>query len=298
MSLEAFYTVIRFFHFVAAMLMCGMSMFAAIVSIGPFSRILRSYLNKGISFCAVVVAITTFGWMIAQAGLMSDGWEDVFDVDVWWGVLGTSFGRIWRWELLFAVITLAAIFIRSPSIKLYSLLTLSIILLGLHALIGHAAMYDGVAGVFHRLNQFIHLMSAAYWFGGLWPFLICIQFLRDKKRLAEGMDKLIFQSMIRFSLLGHIAVILVLITGVVSSVTLLPDWPFVYSASEYQSLLWLKVVLVGLMALLALVNRYVLVPQIKREGRLQYLIINSWVELLLGTVAILAVAIFATYQPV
>lgn len=82
---------------------------------------------------------------------------------------------------MFAVITLGVIFIRSQNIRLYLLLLLSIVLLGLHALIGHAAMYGGVIGALNRLNQFLHLISSAYWFGGLWPFLICIQFLRDKK---------------------------------------------------------------------------------------------------------------------
>lgn len=104
--------------------------------------------------------------------------------------------------------------------------------------------------------------------------------------------------MIRFSRVGHVAVVIVVVTGIISSMTLLPNWPFNYTGSEYQSWLWLKISLVALMVILALVNRYILVPNIKRKGRLQYLIINSWIELLLGTTAILAVAIFATYQPV
>lgn len=298
MSLEVFYTVIRFSHFVAAMLMCGMSIFAVILSVGAFNQILRRFLTKAIVFSAIITAITIFGWMIAQAGLMGDGWDDAFDLDIWSSVINTTFGQIWRWELLCSFLTLGAVFIRSHNVKLYILLVLSIIMLGLHAFIGHAAMNDGISGDLHRLNQFIHLISAAYWFGGLWPFLICIQFLRDKKILATGLNKQISLSMIRFSRYGHIAVTGVLITGIISSITLLPNWPFVYSGSAYQSLLWLKVVLVGLMVLLALVNRYILVPNINRKGRLQYLIINSWVELLLGTLAILVVAIFATNQPV
>lgn len=298
MSLEVFFTVIRFSHFVAAMLMCGMSIFAVILSVGAFNQILRHFLTKGIVFSAIITALTSFGWMAAQAGLMGDGWDDAFDLDIWSSVINTTFGQIWRWELLCSFLTLGAVFIRSHNVKLYLLLVLSIIMLGLHAFIGHAAMNEGVAGDLHRLNQFIHLISAAYWFGGLWPFLICIQFLRDKKVLATGLEKQISLSMIRFSRYGHIAVASVLITGLISSITLLPNWPFIYSGSEYQSLLWLKVVLVGLMVLLALINRYILVPNVKRKGRLQYLIINSWAELLLGTMAILAVAIFATNQPI
>nr|WP_278979734.1 copper homeostasis membrane protein CopD [Providencia alcalifaciens] len=298
MSLEAFYTLTRFAHFIAAMLMCGMSMFAVIVCRGQFRELLQTALKKSIIFSAVITIITTFCWMIAQSGLMGDGWEDALDMTIWQGVLGTTFGQIWRWEILCAVGLLAVLFIRPITLKLYLILIFSIIILGLHALIGHAAMHDGGLGVFHQINQFIHLISCAYWFGGLWPFLICIQFLRSKDKLKTGLDQQIVISMKRYSQLGHLAVICVLVTGIINSVILLPDWPFSSVLSEYQSWLWLKIVLVGLMVLLALINRYWVVPRLQQQGRISYLIMNSWAELLLGTIAILAVSIFATYQPV
>lgn len=298
MSLEAFYTLIRFIHFIAAILMCGMSIFAVVLSRGSFNYLLSRYLNIGIFFCAIVTVLTAFSWMIAQAGLMGDGWEDSIDWQIWQGVLGTSFGQVWRWELLSSVLLLLVLFIKSIQLRLKLILVFSVILLGLHAFIGHAAMHDGLLGTFHRINQFIHLISSAYWFGGLWPFLICIQFLRNKKEMAEGMDKQIVNTMMRFSRFGHIAVVLVVITGIISAITLLPGWPLNYSGSEYQSLLWFKIILVGGMLLLAIINRYYIVPIIKQKGRVNYLIINSWVELLLGTMAILSVAIFASYQPI
>ncbi|EJD6041206.1 MULTISPECIES: copper homeostasis membrane protein CopD [Providencia] len=298
MSLEAFYTLIRFIHFIAAILMCGMSIFAVLLSRGKFRYLLVRYLNKGIFFCAIITSLTTFGWLLAQAGLMGDGWEDSIDWAIWQGVLGTSFGQIWRWQLLFAVILLLVLCIKSIKLRLNLVLLLSIVLLGLHAFIGHAAMTDGVIGAFHRINQFIHLISAAYWFGGLWPFLICIQFLRHKQELVQGMDKQIISTMRLFSKIGHVAVVLVILTGVISAITILPEWPLAFSGSEYQSLLWFKIILVLGMVMLALINRYYIVPGLKHRGRLNYLIINSWVELLLGTMAILAVAIFATYQPI
>ncbi|HGN0867740.1 TPA: copper homeostasis membrane protein CopD [Providencia alcalifaciens] len=298
MSLEAFYTLTRFAHFIAAMLMCGMSMFAVIVSHGQFRVLLQDALKKSIIFSAVITIITTFCWMIAQSGLMGDGWEDALNMDIWQGVLGTTFGQIWRWEILSAVGLFAVLFIRPITLKLYLILGFSFIILGLHAFIGHAAMHEGWLGIAHQTNQFIHLISCAYWFGGLWPFLICIQFLRSKEQLKAGLETQIVVSMKRYSQLGHIAVICVLITGIINSLILLPGWPFTSTLSEYQSWLWLKIALVGLMVLLALTNRYWVVPRLQQQGQINYLIINSWAELLLGTIAILAVAIFATYQPV
>ncbi|HGN1705767.1 TPA: copper homeostasis membrane protein CopD [Providencia rettgeri] len=298
MSLEAFYTFIRFIHFIAAILMCGMSIFAVVLCRNQFSYLLGRHLNKSIFFCAIITVLTTFAWIMAQAGLMGDGWEDSVNWQIWQGVLGTSFGQIWRWELLCAIVLSVVLCIKPVKLCLNLILILSTILLGLHAFIGHAAMHDGIIGVLHQVNQFVHLISSAYWFGGLWPFLICIQFLRNKQELVQGMDKQIINTMMRFSRVGHIAVILVIITGIISSMTILPDWPLKYSGSEYQSLLWFKITLVLGMVVLALINRYYVVPNIKQRGRFNLLIINSWAELLLGTMAILAVAIFASYQPI
>ena len=42
---------------------------------------------------------------------------------------------------------------------------------------------------------------------------------------------------------------------------LLPDWPR-WSGSDYQALLWLKTGLVLTMVLLAVINRYAVVPKI------------------------------------
>ncbi|MEX6033791.1 hypothetical protein [Providencia hangzhouensis] len=96
---------------------------------------------------------------------------------------------------------------------------------------------------------------------------------------------------------GHIAVALVIITGVISAITLLPGWPLNYSGSEYQSLLWFKDHFSGNASIgyyQSLLHR----TESSTKGRVNTLIINSWVELPLGTMAILWVAIFASYQPI
>ncbi|KLN96766.1 copper homeostasis membrane protein CopD [Moellerella wisconsensis] len=301
MSLDQLYVLTRFIHFMAVMLMFGMSIFTATLAVDRFAVLLSSQLKKGLIFSTLITALTTFAWMFIQAGLMGDGWEDAFDFSTWISVLGTTFGQAWRWELILSVAAMATLTLKSSRWRNRGLLIISIGLLAVHATIGHAAMYSGMLGILHQINQFIHLVSSAYWFGGLWPFLICIQFMRDKQQLTGNIDPAILPSivrtMIRFSQIGHIAVILVLITGTINSLLLLPGWPINFTFSDYQSLLGLKIGLVLVMLILAVVNRYVLVPKLKLAGRLQYLIINSWIELILGTMAILAVAIFATYQP-
>lgn len=304
-SLEALYIFCRFSHFVAVMLMFGLSLFTVMLVSGHFSSLMRERLKVGVLISTVLALITSIIWFIVQAGLMGDGWHDVYVLDIWLAVLGTSFGQIWRWQLLIAVFAVGGLFLSNIKIKNFLLLGCSIILLSSHAFIGHAAMHEGSIGLLLQANQVVHLLSAGYWFGGLWPFLLCLQFLRLRQsvetNLSPNAANLYADSVIamkKFSLYGHFAVFLVIVTGIVSSVILIPDWPvFSRALSEYQSMLWLKIVLVIGMVLLALINRYILVPKLKQKKCYQQLIINSWLEIILGTTALLCVAIFATQPP-
>ncbi|WP_338882554.1 copper homeostasis membrane protein CopD [Xenorhabdus sp. TH1] len=303
-SLEALYIFCRFSHFVVVMLMFGLSLFTVIVS-GHFSILMGERLKIGVLISTVLALITSIIWFIVQTGLMGDGWHDIYALDIWLAVLGTSFGQVWRWQLLIAALAVGGLFLSNIKVRNFLLLGCSIILLSSHAFIGHAAMHEGSIGLLLQANQVVHLLSAGYWFGGLWPFLVCLQFLRLRQsvetNLSPNAANLYADSVIamkKFSLYGHFAVFLVIVTGIVSSVILIPDWPvFSRALSEYQSMLWLKIVLVIGMVLLALINRYILVPKLKQKKCYQQLIINSWLEIILGTTALLCVAIFATQPP-
>lgn len=298
MTPEDVYILCRFFHFVAVMFMFGLSFSAAILAKDKFIPLIQVRLRPALAISTITVFITTYLWMAVQSGIMGDGWEDAWSFEIWKAVLGTSFGQIWQWQLILATLALAVLFIHQRYIRNFSLLIIASIMLILHASIGHGAMFTGSEATLYKVNQSIHLISAAYWFGGLWPFVACLQFLRNKDELAEGMIKPIIGTMKRFSLFGHVAVLLVTITGIISAVMLIPGWPAIHLSSEYQSMLWLKISLIVLMLGLAVINRYVLVPHIRKKNNFQWLLINSWFELLLGTMVIFTVAIFAINSPV
>ncbi|MCC8459026.1 copper homeostasis membrane protein CopD [Photorhabdus aegyptia] len=297
MSLAALYILCRFTHFVAVMLMFGFSVFTAILVPERLSVLIDARLRLGVIISTVVTLITTIGWLAIQAGIMGDGWQDIYNLEIWLAVLGTTFGKVWQWQILISIVATGFLFISKQKARNILMLISSTVLLACHAFIGHSVMHDGITGVFSQVNQVIHLVSVGYWFGGLWPFLLCLQFLRIQNELAIGLDKQIMISMMRFSTYGHVAVTLIIITGIISSLILLPNWPK-YSGSEYQSMLWLKIALVAGMVMLALINRYILVPKLKQPGCYQLLIINSWIEIILGALVLLCVAVFATYQPV
>lgn len=298
MTPEDVYILCRFFHFVAVMFVFGLSFSAAILARDKFIPLIQIRLRPALAISTITVFITTFLWMVVLSGIMGDGWDDAWSFNIWKAVLSTTFGQVWQWQLVLATLALLMLFIHQRYIRNIALLIIAILMLILHALIGHSAMFTGTEAVIYKVNQVIHLVSAAYWFGGLWPFVVCLQFLRNKDELADGMIKPIIATMKKFSLFGHIAVFLVIVSGVISAVMLIPGWPVTQLSSEYQSMLWLKIAFVAVMLGLAMINRYVLVPHIRRKNNFQWLLINSWFELLLGTVVILTVAIFAINSPV
>lgn len=149
-------------------------------------------------------------------------------------------------------------------------------------------------GALHRFNHALHLLAAGYWFGSLLPLMVCLRYLAQPQWRSDAVTTLI-----RFSRWGHLAVALVLLTGVINSLIILGSWPLDVD-SPYQRLLLFKTALVALMVMVALANRYAVVPAMSSMPRLAQrgLVLACWAELGLGAVVLLLVSLFATYAPV
>jgi putative copper resistance protein D len=85
----------------------------------------------------------------------------------------------------------------------------------------------------------------------------------------------------RFSAAGHVAVALVIASGIANMLLIVRTVPFDWSV-RYQLLLSIKVTLVGIMVLVAVVNRYVFVPRLARDPSLRALKACILVEIGLG----------------
>lgn len=146
----------------------------------------------------------------------------------------------------------------------------------------------------HQINQIIHLLSAGYWLGCLPPLLICLAYTQHSDVKREAITTLI-----RFSSWGHLAVILVLATGIINSIIMLRETALALT-SVYQKLLLSKVLLVLLMIVVALINRYLIVPMLRQlpVKAHSWLVVNSCAEIILGAGVLLLVSIFATMAPV
>ncbi|MFB5743482.1 copper homeostasis membrane protein CopD [Cedecea sp. S5-13] len=289
--LSAFYIALRFVHFTALMVLLGSAICCSLLAPQRFKPILVRRLRaqwRPAVWLSLVSACLLF---MAQAGLMGDGWRDVISPDVWQAVLSTRFGSVWIWQLLLAVVTLAVVLIGPRAMQGLLLLFAAAQLIVL-AGVGHAAMHDGALGAFQRINHAIHLLSAAWWVGGLLPLLVCMHMAHKPRWRGPAIT-----AMMRFSRYGHLAVAVVLVTGVVNSLLIL-GWSLPLE-SGYLRLLALKAGLVLVMVTLALINRYMLVPRFDaaQAGAQRRFIQLTWLEVILSVAVLLLVSIFATWEP-
>jgi copper resistance protein D len=101
----------------------------------------------------------------------------------------------------------------------------------------------------------------------------------------------------RFSGLGHVAVAAVVATGMTNTALVLGSWPTDIS-SPYQFLLDIKVGFVAVMIGLAIVNRYLLVPQIRYSSNAMLgLRFATLAEFALGGCVVALVSLFGTFPP-
>ncbi|WP_017892444.1 copper homeostasis membrane protein CopD [Serratia sp. S4] len=293
MSLATLFVLCRFVHFAAVMLMFGTSLFTALLSPQRLSPYLTRDVRPLLVSCTWLAGLSAVALLAIQAGQMGDGWADTWRLDVWWAVLGTTFGEVWRWHLGISLLALLSLWLAEPR-RTQFLALLSTLLLVSMAFIGHAAMHDGALGVAHRFNHALHLLAAGYWFGSLLPLLVCLRYLAQPQSRSDAVTTLI-----RFSRWGHLAVALVVLTGVINSLIILGRWPLDVD-SPYQRLLLFKTALVALMVMVALANRYAIVPAMSSMPQLAQrgLVLACWIEVGLGAGVLLLVSLFATYAPV
>lgn len=279
------YVGLRCLHFAALMLLFGCTLFISRLAsrqIAPLMTKRFCVMQRGCLWLGLASALMMY---VVQGGMMGNGWQDVWQPQIWLAVAGTQFGHLWLWQLLLAVTTLLVAYWHPRQQGRLALLAGAQLLL--LAGTGHAAMREGLAGTLQRGNHALHLLSAAAWLGSLLPVLFCMRLARSRHK-SEAIH-----AMMRFSRYGHLAVAGVLATGVIN--TLLIQGQLWSTATDYGCWLIAKCALVALMVAIALVNRYVLVPRLGRQRDL--FITLTWAEVALGIAVLVLVSQFATWEP-
>ncbi len=248
---------------------------------------------RAVRVAAVMLAvIATVVVLPVRCAMLGNSWADGLDRDVMISVLtGTSVGTAWAWQAVFAALLLVVTLLPLRQKVAATAVVSAFLLCGL-SLTGHAAMNDGWLRVLHRANDMVHVLSGGAWVGALIPVALVLSRLGDG---AAGADAL--RALIRFSTAGHVAVALVILSGVANSLLIIGGLPFDWSVA-YQRLLSLKIGLALLMMLIAVFNRYGLVPHMGRShaaGKALAAGTSAEIVLAIGVVAL--VAWFGTLEP-
>ncbi|RMC93233.1 copper resistance protein CopD [Aquitalea palustris] len=231
-----------------------------------------------------LILLATLCALPLHNAILADSWADSWQISSLAMLAGeSSIGRAWCWQLAAALLLVLSGHAgqRAGAAPVTALLATA--LLASLTLSGHAAMNEGWLGVVHQLNDLLHLLAAAAWLGAL-PLVL--QLMRQTGPWRQPA----MQALIRFSTAGHALVAVVILTGLgnfyLINGSLLPD-----GFSAYTILLGLKLLAVLGMVLLAVFNRYYLVPRMRdKRSAIPWFIraVNMQIALCLLALALLA----------
>jgi putative copper resistance protein D len=282
----------RFAHFLTAMLAFGMSAYLWAYAPERLRLVLSPVVRRFALIASIVALITAVAWLALESASMADDWSAAIDPGAIGAVLtDTAFGHAWALHLALAA-ALVAVVAFGPRARWAATSLVSAVLLASLGLVGHAAMQTGAEGALHRANHAVHLMAAGAWIGGLVPFVMCLRaYERDDPR------KDAVTAMAGFSFWGQLIVAAIVLTGVVN-IALTSHRPPIPPTTPYRALLVAKLVIVAIMILLALFNRFALAPRLKTSANaLTTLRATSAAEVALGCVVIALVSVFALLDP-
>lgn len=301
-AVEWAYMACRWGHYAAMMLTFGWLAFLVGICPVGIGAVLARHARSPLAGMGALILLTGLLIVPLQAARMSGETASALIPSVWLQVLGTSFGHAWGVHMA-CVLVLALMLIapdrptsgwRTGRRRYQAGWVVAGALLLSAAFTGHPAAASGPLGWLWRINQIVHLSAGAIWLGSLPPVLGCLKRLQSAAWRAEA-----GLAVRRFSQLGHLAVALVLFSGMVNTLLVSVLYGHLSSVSAYLPLLAGKVGLVMVMVAIALYNRY---RTVRRWGHdperaCHALALGTYGELALGAIVLLLAVLVASMDP-
>lgn len=282
----------RFAIDTALIVLWGCFGFLAAATPLPLRTAVAERLSSLSIWCIAILGTGLLAILPAQITVITGRWSEALDPGtVFAFVTMTNPGKAWG-ALLTGTVLLCIARAVAPR-RIGALAAFSGLMLASLAMTGHAAMNSGSLGVLHAVIHITHVLSAASWLGGLLAFLFVFSATAEVSLRPHAVVALR-----RFSQLGHMVVILVILSGVGNTLLVVGHLPSEWQ-SPYQAKLLTKIGIALIMTMIALFNRYFLVPRLhKKKGRAeQWLLAGAIFELGLGAIALSLVAILGTQDP-
>jgi copper resistance protein D len=304
---------VRAVHFAATLSVTGVALFnvfvAQTVLRRPASPELRASVVRRLAWIAwiglAVALLSGAAWFVLVSASISDQpFETVLsDASVLQALLlDTDFGRDWllRLPLIALLAGLLAADLRekqdSGGFPKLAVVLAAAGLAGTLAWAGHGIGGAGLGGRIHLAADFVHLIAAAAWVGGLLPLALMLA-------AAGGSVTVLHTVSLRFSAYGIVAVAVLLLTGTINTWYLAGSIRAL-TETHYGHLLLVKIVLFLAMLALATVNRLWLTPALTAGGdetsarhALQQLRRNVVIEIAVGAVILVVVAVLGVTPP-
>ncbi len=308
-------TVARAVHFAACLLFFGAYAFdrgvAGTVATGT-GGVITDYWRRcprTLSFVLLpVMFVSGLVWFVSVAATMGGTtWGDALQPallkTIW---TQTQFGNVWRLRLMMWVAAVGVLALSGrgeagtgrQEFHAWAQLLLGALLLGSLAWAGH-----GLEGSrWHLFADVLHLLVAGIWPTGLLPFVLLLRCLRNHPE--PGNVRALGELVRRFSGISLASVALLTITGLVNSWALVGSFENLVHQTYGRFLLLKLLFFIGAVALGA-VNLLRLKPRLcgntardgERKTAVSWLHFNVQVELVLGTLIIIVVAIMGLLPP-
>ncbi|WP_372526137.1 copper homeostasis membrane protein CopD [Piscinibacter sp.] len=309
--------VVRAVHMAATVLTAGAFAFEFLV-------IRRAYAEEQASACKDIerwlrlaggwgVSLALVSWLIwfalVAASMSGSPLGQALSAEVLHTVLTqTTFGQVWMLRFALMVLLGGELFLsrRRGSAARPALgpvgASLAVGLLVTLAWAGHAVGTERSVRPFHLTADALHLLGAGLWLGALIPLLLVLG--RARTSPAPAWHALAATATRRFSTLGVVAVVTLLVTGLINAWFLVGSFPALIDTS-YGRLVSTKLALFAIIVLIAAFNRVKLTPRLTADSNrddmsqaaLERLWRNVIAEICLGAIVIAIVGGLGTTPP-
>jgi putative copper resistance protein D len=265
---------------------CGLALIAG----GELQRPLAAALRRPTQIAIVLVTTSVLVAIPSETAEFGAGWQAALRPDLVWAVAFETHAGMSSTIQAATCIAMVGAFATGRKRLVTGLAAL---VLTEAATTGHMATELDLVGITRFAVAAVHILSAAAWVGALLTFITLIHLSRSPQLRTAAIS-----AMGRFSRAGHLAVGLVVLTGLINSWVIVGHLPFEWYF-PYQRYLLLKTAVVGAMCAIALVDRYVIVPQFRARPSFARtaLIGGAACEIALGLFAFALVASFGLEDP-